>query len=55
MRHDLENTQLMIIKEYDKYLTNIFGDYMKMPPKEKQVPGHFEILDLKKSYLKWGE
>lgn len=53
--HKFENTELMIIKNYDKYLTHIFGDYMKLPPKEKQVPGHFEILDLNKSYLKRGE
>ena len=45
----------MIIKNYDKYLTHIFGDYMKLPPKEKQVPGHFEILDLNTSYIKRGE
>lgn len=25
---------------YDEYLTNIFGDYMKLPPVEKQVTHH---------------
>lgn len=25
---------------YDEYLKNLYGDYMKMPPKEKQVPHH---------------
>ena len=53
--HKFETTELMIIKNYDKYLKHIFGDYMKLPPKEKQVPGHFEILDLNNSYLKRGE
>lgn len=49
---DFEGCNFMIIKEYDSYLKDIFGDYMKLPPVEQQVPGHFEILDLKKSYLK---
>ena len=53
--HKFEDKELMIIKNYDKYLRHIFGDYMQLPPKEKQVPGHFEILDLNKSYLNWGE
>lgn len=53
--HKFENTEFMIVKEYDKYLRNIFGDYMKLPPKDKQIPGHFEILELNKSYLKWGD
>lgn len=25
---------------YDEYLTNLYGDYMKLPPKEKQVTHH---------------
>ena len=27
-------------KYYDEFLTNIYGDYMKLPPKEKQVSHH---------------
>lgn len=27
---------------YDKVLTSMFGDYMKLPPKEEQVPRHFD-------------
>lgn len=27
-------------KDYDKYLKCIYGDYMKLPPKEKQVSHH---------------
>lgn len=26
--------------DYDEYLSNLYGDYMKMPPKEKQVSHH---------------
>ena len=25
---------------YDEYLTKHYGDYMKLPPKEKQVSNH---------------
>lgn len=28
------------LKNYDKYLSNIYGDYMQLPPKEKQVSHH---------------
>lgn len=53
--HKFEDTEFMIIKEYDGYLRHIFGDYMQLPPKEKQHPGHFEILDLEHSYLEGGK
>ena len=42
----------------DNYLKKRYGDYMKLPPKEKQVsPFDFEdmIIDTKKSYLKYYE
>lgn len=32
-----EGHTYMILKEYDAYLTDYFGDYMKLPPVEKQV------------------
>lgn len=35
-----ENDQYSCIKEYDRYLTNIYGDYMKLPPEEKRVSTH---------------
>ncbi len=27
-------------KNYEKYLSNLYGDYMKLPPKEKQISHH---------------
>lgn len=53
--HDFEDTQLMIIRNYDAYLSHIFGNYMELPPVEKRVPGHFEILDLNHSYLEYNK
>lgn len=39
---------------YNDYLTIAFGDYMKLPPKEKQV-GHHDVVycDLNNSYKKY--
>lgn len=44
-----ENKKFRIIDEYDRYLTDLFGDYMTPPPKEEQKTRHnFD-------YLKWKE
>ena len=36
----------MIMKKIDYYLTNRYGDYMKIPPVEEQVMSVFTKLDL---------
>lgn len=49
-----ENLLLPGIKNYNQYLKNVYGDYMKLPPADKQVPHHFtDIIDLDKSYLEY--
>lgn len=35
-----ENTKLPIIKDYDKLLKYYYGDYMKLPEKEKRIAEH---------------
>lgn len=35
-----ENIEIRLPKEYDHYLTHLFGDYMTPPPAEKQVSTH---------------
>lgn len=35
---NFEGLQVPGFANYDIYLTNLYGDYMKLPPKEKQVP-----------------
>ncbi len=35
-----ENDLFPIPKDYDSYLTHIYGDYMKLPPIEKQITHH---------------
>lgn len=51
---EFEGYQMPIPQGYDDYLKLAFGDYMKLPPKEKQVAHHDVIIcDLKNSYKKY--
>lgn len=38
--YDFEGIKVNGMKNYDEILTNIYGDYMKLPPVEKQVTHH---------------
>ena len=35
-----ENRQFYAVKDADGYLRHEYGDYMKLPPKEQQIPKH---------------
>lgn len=35
-----ENEKILSLDNYDRYLTDLFGDYMKLPPKESQKSNH---------------
>lgn len=49
-----EGYSMPIPQGYDAYLKTAFGDYMKLPPKEKQVAHHDVVLcDLDNSYKKY--
>ena len=41
--HEFEGRQFRIPIGYDKWLTSLYGDYMKLPPEENRIPHH--ILD----------
>ncbi len=38
--HPFEGKQFNIPKDYDSYLTRLYGDYMKLPPEEKRASHH---------------
>lgn len=49
-----EGLSLNVPVEYDKYLKQIYGEYMKLPPKEKRKGHHYtEVIDLENTYLKY--
>lgn len=45
-----EDKTFMGVEKADEYLSNKYGDYMQLPPKEKQIQHHFYRLLLNKSY-----
>lgn len=51
-----EGMKVMAPVEYDKWLTQVYGDYMQLPPVEKRVGHHYvEVIDLHKSYKEYME
>lgn len=51
--YKFENMEIFGAEKYDEYLTNLYGDWRRLPPLEKRVTHHdFIELDLNKPYLK---
>ncbi|MGM0109835.1 LicD family protein [Enterococcus sp. DIV0187] len=40
---NFESFATLVPQGYNVYLSQLYGDYMKYPPKEQQVPAHFKI------------
>lgn len=38
-----EDAEFFSVADYDKMLSDYYGDYMQLPPKEKQVPRHSNL------------
>lgn len=54
IRKPFEGYQMPIPVGYDGYLKIAFGDYMTLPPEEKQICHHeYEHIDMNNSYLKY--
>lgn len=50
--YTFEDTVVYGVADYDTYLSQIYGDYMKLPPEGKRCTTHsYYKLDLEKSYL----
>ena len=48
---EFENEFYRVPKEYKKYLSKVYGDYLTLPPKEKRVGHHYtQTIDLSKPY-----
>ena len=45
-RYEFEDTPFAGLEGYDKYLTRLYGDYMKLPPKEERI-AHVEHIYLR--------
>ena len=51
---DFEGLVAPIPREYDKWLTQLYGDYMQPPPEEKRVTHHFtNVIDTDKPYAEY--
>ena len=51
-----EGIHVKIPSDYDKWLTQVYGNYMQLPPEEKRVTHHFtEVIDPYKPYTDYGD
>ena len=44
--YKFEDTEFYGISDANSYLTDVFGDYMQLPPESERIPHHFKFLDL---------
>lgn len=50
---EFEGLEMPVPKGYDTYLKMAFGDYMQLPPEDKQIPKHDAVcIDVNVSYKK---
>ncbi len=51
---DFEGYKMPLMGGYNEYLTSIFNDYMKLPPKEQRIPKTRLVYgNLDEPYLKY--
>lgn len=50
--YEFEDIKVWGIKDYDAHLRMLYGDYLSLPPKEKQVSPHDNTVLLRKDYAK---
>lgn len=50
--YDFENLKVYGAEKYDEYLSHLYGDWRKLPPKDKQITHHdYLYCDLNSSYI----
>ena len=53
-KHKFEDIEINLPIGVDEYLTQVFGDYMSLPPEKERYPRHNTVLiDLNNSYKKY--
>ena len=51
---EFEGLKVTAPSKYELWLTQVYGDYMQLPPEEKRVSHHgTDIIDTKKSYKEY--
>lgn len=51
---EFEGRKVLIPEKYDKYLSDLYGDYMTLPPVESRIGHHStETIDLDNSFMKY--
>ena len=40
---EFEDTKFYVPSGWKQLLTQLYGDFMKLPPKEKQIPEHSDM------------
>ena len=54
MDNNNPDIEVNVLKDYDQYLRNLYGDYMKLPPADKQVGHHYNKgLSLTEGYQEY--
>ena len=49
--YDFNGMQVWGIRDYDEHLSNLYGDYMKLPPKEKRGSPHQTDIWVNRKYV----
>ena len=52
VRRPFEDTTILVPEDYDKVLSYMYGDYMKLPPEEKRKGHGFYYINLKQRLSK---
>ncbi len=53
---EFEGIEVMLPEKIDQYLTNVYGDYMTLPPEEKRVGHHYVVVaDFENPYTNYIE